>query len=38
MNPTISQAYIDKEIAKEPDAGRAEWLGLFREDVSAAFP
>ena len=23
---------------KEPDAGRAEWLGLFREDVSAAFP
>ena len=38
MNPTISQAYIDKEIEKEPEAGRAEWLGLFREDVSAAFP
>ncbi len=33
MNPTISQAYIDKEIEKEPEAGRAEWLGLFREDV-----
>ena len=38
MNPTISQAFIDKEIAKDPEAGRAEWLGLFREDVSAAFP
>ena len=38
MNPTISQAYIDKEIEKDPEAARAEWLGLFREDVSAAFP
>ncbi len=38
MNPTISQKFIDKEIEKDPDAGRAEWLGLFREDVSAAFP
>ena len=38
MNPTISQNFIDKEIEKDPEAGRAEWLGLFREDVSAAFP
>src|SRR5436190_16744860 len=38
MNPTISQEFIDKEIEKDPEAGRAEWLGLFREDVSAAFP
>jgi hypothetical protein len=38
MNPTISQNFIDKEMAKDPDAGRAEWLGLFREDVTAAFP
>jgi len=38
MNPTISQAYIDREIEKDPEAARAEWLGLFREDVSAAFP
>src|SRR5258705_596383 len=38
MNPTISQTFIDKEIEKDPEAGRAEWLGLFREDVSAAFP
>src|SRR5262249_3815060 len=34
----ISQKFIDKEIEKDPEAGRAEWLGLFREDVSAAFP
>ena len=38
MNPTISQDFIDREIAKDPEAGRAEWLGLFREDVTAAFP
>jgi hypothetical protein len=38
MNPTIPQGYIDKEIEKDPEAARAEWLGLFREDVSAAFP
>jgi Phage Terminase len=38
MNPTISQEFIDKEIEKDPESGRAEWLGLFREDVSAAFP
>lgn len=38
INPTISQNFIDKEMAKDPEAGRAEWLGLFREDVSAAFP
>ena len=38
MNPTISQAYIDREIEKDPETARAEWLGLFREDVSAAFP
>src|SRR3990172_8500227 len=38
MNPSISQEFIDKEIARDPEAGRAEWLGLFREDVTAAFP
>ena len=37
MNPTISQNYIDKEIEKDPEAGRAEWLGLFREDVRQLF-
>jgi hypothetical protein len=38
MNPTISQKFIDNELEKDPQAGRAEWLGLFREDVTAAFP
>jgi hypothetical protein len=38
MNPTISQQFIDRELEKDPEAGRAEWLGLFREDVTAAFP
>jgi hypothetical protein len=38
MNPTISQKFIDRELEKDPEAGRAEWLGLFREDVTAAFP
>jgi Phage Terminase len=38
MNPTISQTFVDKEIERDPEAGRAEWLGQFREDVSAAFP
>ena len=37
MNPTISQKFIDRELEKDPEAGRAEWLGLFREDVTAAF-
>jgi len=38
MNPTISERLIEKEIARDPEAARAEWGGLFREDVSAAFP
>jgi hypothetical protein len=38
MNPTLSESMIQREIEKDPEAGRAEWLGLFREDVSAAFP
>jgi hypothetical protein len=29
MNPTISQEFIDKELEKDPESGRAEWLGLF---------
>jgi len=29
MNPTISQAYINKEIEKDPEAGRAGWLACF---------
>jgi len=35
FNPTISQAVIDKELAKDPEAGRSEWLAEFRSDVSS---
>src|SRR6266545_2921754 len=37
MNPSITQEFIDQEIARDPEAGRSEWLALFREDVEAAF-
>lgn len=34
MNPTISQAYIDKELAKDPVGAASEWLNDFRSDIS----
>ena len=37
MNPTISQEFIDEEMARDPEAGRSEWLGLFRDDLEQAF-
>lgn len=37
MNPTITQEFIDQEMQRDPDAGRSEWLALFREDIEAAF-
>jgi hypothetical protein len=37
MNPSITQDFIDQEMANDPDAGRSEWLALFREDIEAAF-
>ena len=36
FNPTISAATIAKEIAKDPEAGRAEWSAEFSSDISAA--
>ncbi len=33
MNPTIDQRLIDRELAKDPSAARAEWLAEFREDL-----
>ena len=38
MNPRISQEFIDEQIELDPEAGRSEWGGLFREDISMAFP
>jgi hypothetical protein len=37
MNPTISQALIERELERDPDSARAEWLAQFREDLQAAF-
>lgn len=33
LNPTLDQARIDAEIGGDPEAGRSEWLGQFREDI-----
>src|SRR4029077_17273760 len=38
MNPRISQEFVDEQIDLDPEAGRSEWGGLFREDISQAFP
>jgi hypothetical protein len=38
MNPTISESTIEREIAKDPEAGRSEWRAEFRGDISNAFP
>lgn len=37
FNPTIDRRKIDKAIAADPEAGRAEWLAEFRSDLSALF-
>lgn len=38
MNPTISQKLIDREMAADPEAARAEWLAEFRSDLEAYLP
>jgi hypothetical protein len=37
MNPTISSVLIERELQKDPESARAEWLAEFREDLEAAF-
>lgn len=37
MNPTIDAALVEREIEKDPAAGRSEWLGQFRDDIESAF-
>src|SRR5262249_50939615 len=34
FNPLLSQAMIDKALHDDLEAGRAEWLGEFRSDLS----
>ena len=38
MNPTISQALIDRDMAADPEASRAEWYGEFRSDLAEFLP
>ena len=38
MNPTLSKADIDAEIADDPAAAKAEYLNLWREDVEDYLP
>lgn len=35
MNPLIPQALVEEALARDPEAAKAEWLGLFRDDLSA---
>jgi len=35
LNPTLDQTFIDKEIASDPAAKRAEWLAEWRSDIAA---
>src|SRR5262249_15262647 len=37
MNPTLSEKLIQRELERDPDSASAEWLGVFREDLEAAF-
>jgi hypothetical protein len=37
MNPTIGAGLIQRELERDPEAGRAEWLATFRTDLQAAF-
>jgi hypothetical protein len=37
FNPTLDQAKIDKEIAKDREGAFSEWYAEFRSDVSALF-
>ncbi|MCC7080746.1 MAG: hypothetical protein IT530_08755, partial [Burkholderiales bacterium] len=37
LNPTISQAFIDEELSRDPQAARAEYLSEFRGDLEALF-
>jgi hypothetical protein len=35
LNPTLDPAIIEKALAEDPDAARAEWLAEFRNDVDS---
>ncbi len=35
MNPLLSKELIENELEADPAAARAEWLSIFRDDVSS---
>lgn len=38
LNPTLDSGLIEAAYKDDPEAARAEWGGLFRQDVSAYLP
>lgn len=38
MNPTVSKKIIEKALALDPEAAKAEWLAEWREDINAFLP
>jgi hypothetical protein len=35
LNPTLDQAAINRELARDPASGKAEWLAEWRDDIAA---
>jgi hypothetical protein len=35
LNPTLDPAIVERALEADPEAARAEWLGEFRDDISA---
>ena len=35
FNPTLPQSLVDQALEDDPEAARSEWLGQFRDDISA---
>ena len=38
MNPTLDSGFIERAIAEDPEAGRAEWEAEWRTDISQFIP
>jgi hypothetical protein len=38
LNPSLDRDAIDRAIAADPEAGKSEWGGLYRSDLSAYLP
>jgi hypothetical protein len=38
LNPTIDPAIVEQALADDPAGAAAEWLGVFRDDISGFIP